>query len=176
MIGGGPEILQVRTPPINLLLLGIFPVTLPSSTQRSISGSGQIAFNYTISPRTGINFGFMRYVNTGSGFFAGANTDALRLSVSHTFARTWGMNVDSGYSYNSRLQNLTSPVLTAARYQYWYVGGAAHRRLGQHYDVFASYQVSGGGFGTCVAGPVCGSHEHIGSIGLNWHPNPIRLD
>jgi hypothetical protein len=177
MVGAGPEIVDLHTPAINFLLLGIFPVTIPASTQRSLSGSGQLSFEYTLSARTFINLGFMRYVSTGSGFFAGANTDAVRLSASHSFARKWGSLIDGGYSYNSRVQNLvTSSVTSAPRYEYWYVGAAVHRQLGHHFDAFASYQLSTSGIGSCTAGSVCGSHEHIGNLGLNWHPDPIRLD
>ena len=169
VVGGGPELIQLRTPPISFLLLGIIPVTIPGSTQRSLSGSGQLTLGYTISARTAINFGFMRYVSTGSGIFAGANTDVARLSVTHSFARRWSSNIDGGYSYNSRLQSLvTSSVTTAPRYQYWYIGASVSRRLGPHFDAFASYQYSAAGAGS--------SREHIGSVGLNWRPKPIRLD
>ena len=175
--GAGPEIIQLHTPPISFLLLGIFPVTIPASTQKSISGSGQLSFEYTLSARTFINLGFLRYVSTGSGFFAGANTDAVRLSASHTFGRKWGSFIDGGYSYNSRVQNLVnSSVTTAPRYQYWYFGAAVHRTLGRNFDAFANYQFSSSGLGSCTSSSLCGSHEHIGSLGLNWHANPIRLD
>jgi hypothetical protein len=176
VIGGGPEIVEVRTPPFSFSFLGI-PITIPGSTQRSISGSGQITFGYIISARTSVNLGVSRYVSTGSGFYAGANTDAARLSVSHQFARKWGAIFDGGYSYNSRLQNLpTGSVTSAPRYQYWYAGGSLHRALGRHFDIFANYQLSVSGLGGCSTNTGCGEHEHIGTIGLNWRPNPIRLD
>jgi hypothetical protein len=175
--GGGPEILQVRTPPFTFLLLGIIPITIPGSTQRSLSGSGHVTFSYILSARTSVNLGVSRYVSTGSGFLAGANTDAARLSLSHTFARRWGSDIDGGYSYNSRLQNLSAGSVTSARrYQYWYLGGLLNRQLGRHFEVFANYQFSNSGIPICSTGSVCGSHEQIGSVGLNWRPNPIHLD
>jgi len=179
VVGGGPEVVVIRTPPFSFFLLGIFPITIPGSTKTSVSATANVALDYTWSARTTFSLAFMRYTTAGSGFFAGANTDAVRVSGSHGFARKWTASADVGYSYNSRLQNLpSSPTTTAASYQYWYLGASMRRQLGPHFDAFATYQFNEFAAGSCgTSGTLCGRHQqYIAVLGLNWHPRPIRLD
>src|SRR5205823_8097634 len=102
VFGGGPQLVQVRTPPFTFLLLGIIPVTIPGSTTRTLSGSGSATVAYTASARSSVNFSFMHYITTGSGFFAGATTTAARLGLTHSFARKWNGSADFGYTHNPR--------------------------------------------------------------------------
>lgn len=178
--GGGPEFLTVNTP-AQVELVQIFPgffipLSVPASSQKSISGDASVSLDYTWSARTSLTLSFLRYVTTGSGFFAGANTDAVRLAMSHALTQKWSLSGDGGYSENSRLLNLPNgPAGTSSRYRYWYAGASIKRQLGPHFDVFGSYQFDDFVAGGCDA-TVCGSHEQIAIGGITWHPLPIRLD
>jgi hypothetical protein len=125
---------------------------------------------------------YLRYVSSGSGFFGGAKTDTARLSVNHTLGRHWNLSLDSGYAHNSALLGATSPAAgSATSYNDWYFGGAAHRKLGRHFAVFGSYQYNAFAFssgGCSITGTNCGASygRNILMIGLNWIPQPIRLD
>ena len=96
----------------------------------------------------------------GSGLFAGAQSDIVSLNVNRPVSRVWSAFFDVGYSRNSRLQSLTATQLTtcvyagqlnplglpscpgidAKRYQYGFLGGGLHRRIGHDFHLFMSYQ------------------------------------
>jgi len=139
-------------------------------------------FSYTISSRTHFQFDYDRYVTPGSGFYAGANTNALRVSLGHLFGRRWTTNADAGYSHNANLQtsNSTSAGVNSRTYQYWYAGTSLQRQLGPEFSVFVSYQFNDLGVGQCSTTntSICGltAKRHTGQFGINWHPRPIRLD
>jgi len=167
--GGGPQFVIIHSP-----LFG---------ESKRISGNVSIALHYIFSPRTNAQILYQRFVSPGSGFYAGSNTDATRLSVSHLFGRHWKAIADGGYSHNSSLQkNLLTTGLNSSSYAYWYAGGSLRRQIGQHFGAFASYQFNRFGSGGCPTGTgstaLCAKtfQQHVGSIGIDWHPRPIRLD
>ena len=177
-IAGGPQLVIIHNPTVNIL--GVL-IKVPET--RTISANGSITFAYTVSSRTSAQVLYQRYVTPGSGFFAGANTDAARITVGHLFGRHWITNTDVGYSRNTTLNNAATSPTTGVHshsYQYWYAGTSLQRQLGQHFSAFVNYQFNDIGFGSCTttAGGVCGSSatRHTGSVGINWHPKPIRLD
>jgi hypothetical protein len=140
-----------------------------------------VTLDYTLSSRTTTQVLYQKYVSPGSGFFAGANTNAARASLSHLLGRQWNTTMDLGYSWHSRLQTSASSAgLNSSTYQNWYAGGSLRRQLGQHFGAFVTYQFNDLGFGKCTAGTgsVCGqsSYRHTGIIGIDWHPRPYRLD
>jgi len=167
--GGGPQLLIIHSP--------IF------WENKRISGNGSVALHYIFSSRTNGQILYQRFVTPGSGFYAGSNTDAARVSVSHLFGRHWNALADGGYSHNSSLQkNLLTAGLNSNSYAYWYAGGSLRRQIGQHFGAFMSYQFNNFGSGGCPNGTgsttLCGQtvQQHVGSIGVDWHPRPIRLD
>jgi hypothetical protein len=167
--GGGPQLLIVHSP-----LFG---------NSKRISGNGSVGLHYTVSSRTNGQIMYQRFVTPGSGFYAGANTDAARVSLNHLFGRHWNAIADGGYSHNSALQtNLLTAGLNSSSYDFWYAGGSLRRQIGQHFGAFMSYQFNNFGSSTCkTAGgstALCGQtvQQHTGSIGIDWHPRPIRLD
>ena len=99
------------------------------------------------------------------------------MSLSHSFGRKWNGSLDFGYAYNTRLQNFVSGAGSSSKnYQYWYAGAALRRQLSEHFDVFGNYQFENFGT-TCLAGSfICGTHQHLANVGVEWHPKPIRLD
>jgi len=51
--------------------------------------------------------------------------------------------------------------------------------LGRHFGAFTSYQYDSIRFnsGSCTTGTNCNMYgRHVGLIGLDWTPRPIRLD
>ncbi len=167
-LAGGPQLVIIRNP--------IF-------TSHAISANGTLSLAYTISSRTHAQLMYQRYVTPGSGFYAGANTDAARVTLNHMLGRRWTASGDFGYSHNTNLQkpSSTSTVGVGSRtYQFFYAGGSLQRQLSKHFSLALSYQFNDTGIGQCTGGnsSVCGltSRRHTGMIGINWHPRPIRLD
>lgn len=181
-LAGGPQYVIVNNPPVVLPTTPPIVVAVPAT--KAIAANGSAMFAYTVSSRTNAQLMYQRYVTPGSGFFAGANTNAVRVSIGHLFGRHWTTTSDVGYSHNSNLQKATSTSnsgITSRSYQFWYAGTSLQRQLGQHFSVFASYQFNDLGVGACTgtgSSKVCGgtATRHTGQIGLNWHPKPIRLD
>jgi hypothetical protein len=171
--GGGPQWVHTN---------GFFRGTTVPFTQSNITGSGHASLMYYPTARTNMNISYSHYTNPGSGFFAGANTDSVRYALSHSLTRRWNSTLDTGYSRNSRvLAGPANLVGNATTYQYWFAGGALRRQLSRHFGAFASYQFDSIGFnsGFCAAGnPGCSKDygRHVGVIGLDWTPSPIRLD
>ena len=127
---------------------------------------------------------YEKFTSAGSGFFAGADTQAARLGFKRPLGRTWDFYGDLGYSYNSRLQ--TSPVdLGAVGAGSFYEGSARaifRKHMGRSYDFFAAYGFSEVGFDAvvCLSGPggTCGklSQRNVGTVGVEWHPRPTRIE
>jgi len=180
--GAGPQVLEIHNPAQTIFFFGIPILQIPASTTRRVSANGTVTLGYTASPRTNGELTYRRYFTPGSGFVAGALTDTVRLSVSHTLGRHWTSNMDTGFSHNSALQNSQTAGINARNYEFWYAGGSLHRRLGVHFSAFVSYQFDDFIATQCVSstGPksVCGqsSHRNTAILGINWHPRPIRLD
>lgn len=181
-LAGGPQYVIVHNPPV---VVPTNPPTLASvPPTKAIAANGSVTFSYTVSSRTNVQMAYQRYVTPGSGLFAGANTDAGRVSMGHLFGRHWTTTTDVGYSHNSNLQkpNTSSPAgVHSHSYQFWYAGASLQRQLGQQFSAFVSYQFNDMGIGSCTGtgtSAVCGltSTRHTGQIGINWHPRPIRLD
>lgn len=190
VIGGGPELVHRSQPEEEIQNI---PTGLPCLNTGSalscvdvkssfLTGSAQVSLRYKASARTNFSLSYMRYVSSGSGFFGGAKTDAARLSINHAAGRHWNVLLDTGYAHNSALLGVTSSAAGGATsYNNWYFGGAAHRKLGRHFAFFGSYQYNAFAFssGSCsVTGTNCGASygRNILLIGLNWIPQPIRLD
>jgi hypothetical protein len=175
--GGGPQ--WIHRNGFVQVLPGIF---IPNKTS-NLSGSGQASLTYVTSARTSMNLSYSHYTNPGSGFFAGSNTDAVHYGLNHSLTRRWNGTLDAGYSRNSRiLSGPASLVQNANTYQYWFGGAALRRQLSRHFGAFASYQFESINFnsGFCAgsSNPNCSRDygRHTGVIGLDWRPNPIRLD
>jgi hypothetical protein len=189
-VGGGPEWVQLRQPeeqfqniPTGLPCLNTGgPLTCVDVHSGFLTASAQVSLRYRTSARTSFSLTYLRYVGSGSGFFGGAKTDAGRLSINHALGRHWNLLLDSGYAHNSALLGATSSAAgSATSYNNWYFGGAAHRKLGRHFAVLGSYQYNAFAFssgGCSITGSNCGASygRNIVTIGLNWIPQPIRLD
>lgn len=124
---------------------------------------------------------YEKFTSPGSGFFAGADTQAARLAYSRPLGRTWTVYADLGYSHNKKLQNAFFGAQNATSYNEGSAGAVFRKHLGRSFDFFSAYRfaevafdVPPGLIGFPGAGRI--AHRHIGSIGVEWHPRPTRID
>ena len=66
-----------------------------------MNGRAQLRYKFA---RTTLMAGYEKYTSSGSGFFAGADTQRARLNVRRELGRTLDLSLDLGYSHNKRLQ------------------------------------------------------------------------
>jgi len=119
-----------------------------------------------------------KFTSAGSGFFAGADTQAARLGYNRPLGRTWSFYGDLGYSHNTRLQ-FAALGANASSYNEGSAGAILRKHLGRTYDFFAGYFFSMVGFDVPVTlGGETGktSQRQIGSVGVEWHPTPTRIE
>jgi hypothetical protein len=203
MIAVGPQFTQ-----INDLLL---PVTNPTSADQippcvlggslstglvlecptndfRIGAAGRAMLRYRF-PKVMLDMSYDHYLTSGSGFFAGAESDIAMLRATRPINRIWSASTDIGYSRNSRVLPLNCPATTtncpgvsANVYSYGFAGASLHRNFGRTLHAYASYQFNYLVFDDsyCIAtnpGPCSRiSKVNIGTIGLDWIPRPVRLD
>ena len=196
LVGAGPQITR-----LNFCPLSIFGSCLGggNTSDSRIGLAGQARLRYKF-PRTSLDLSYQRYVTSGSGFFAGAQTDLVRLTAERPLSRVWNVFADIGYSRNSRIQSLSPaelatcvnpgqanpnglapcPGVDANTYSYGFVGAGVHRHFGHDFHGFASYQFNELYFdhSYCVPNIPCSriSNAHVITFGLDWTPRPIRLD
>jgi hypothetical protein len=149
-------------------------------TNWSLSARVQLRYKFS---HASIVASYEKFTSPGSGFFAGADTQAARLGFTRSLARTWDVYGDLGYSHNKKIQPANIGVTSATVYDEGSAGVVFRKHLGRTYDFFASYRFSEVGFNAppnvpgCPTG-ACGriSHRHIGTIGVEWHPTPTRIE
>lgn len=166
VVGGGPQLTLLNNP------------FFGSTTQLSLSGRAMLRYKFT---KTSLGIFYDHYNTGGSGFFPGAKSDILRVSLARPLTRKWDAISDIGYSHNSRIQSgVFGFGVDASSYDYLYAGAALHRQLGRNFSAFFSYQFNQLSFDSsfCTAGTPCNrtSHRHVATVGLDWHPRPIKLD
>jgi hypothetical protein len=161
-------------------------IECPASDFR-ISAAGRALLRYRF-PKASLSASYEHYLTSGSGFFAGAESDVARVDVSRPLGRVWSGFADLGYSRNSRVTSdlcsasaVGCPGVSADVYQYGFVGGGLHRMFGRNFHGYVSYQFNELAFdhSYCEAAPgACNriSNRQVGTIGLDWTPRPIRLD
>ncbi|HEV2729446.1 MAG TPA: hypothetical protein VGV15_05390, partial [Terriglobales bacterium] len=148
------------------------------------SANVRVRLNYKLA-HTSLAAAFEKFTSTGSGFFAGSNTEAARLALKHGLSRTLDFYGELGYSHNTRLQPFTGVGgVAGSRFDAGFLGAAVRKHMGRTYDVFAAYRFGEIGFDN--AEPLCGlqgfgscgniSQRHIGTVGIEWHPTPKRID
>jgi len=165
VLGGGPQYIRFSSP--------------VNGSAHRVSGSGRATLQYRFS-RASLGLNYDHYTSSGSGFFAGAETDLVRLTALRQMGRLWTLSAEVGYNHNRRLQQ--SLLGANARSYNTGVGGVHLARIfgrtltGYVFYYFTEVEFSNS---VCVAGTTsCGrvSNRNIAGIGLNWHPQAIRLD
>jgi hypothetical protein len=183
LIGAGPQFTNLSA----VTLLTVNPPCIstvqpqcPVKTFRvGVAGRGQLRYRFTKST---LALTYERYETSGSGFFAGAQTDMAQLRWTRPITRVWTGFADLGYSRNSRLQPISSSAVLANTFNYGYAGFGARRKFGRTLSAFGTYQFNEVSFDSsfCLAQGVskCNriSQRHLVTVGLEWTPRPMRID
>lgn len=165
-IGAGPQLTRLSSPATG------------SSTRISASARASLRYKF---PKTSLSLNYMRLDTAGSGFFTGAESDVVRLTLTRPFGRRWEGSTDAGFSHNKRLQIQTVGATANARsYNDVYAGARLNRILTRSINAFAFYQFNDLNFSSNVCGPggVCNhlATRNVFGLGLSWQPHPIRID
>jgi len=202
VIGAGPQFTQISnvlTPVSNPTSADTVPPCQFGGTLTSlvlecptndllVSAAGRASLRYRF-PKVSLDLTYDHFLTSGSGFFAGAESDIARLSATRPLGRIWTGFSDLGYSRNSRISPSTCSAgqsgancsgVMANVYQYGYAGLGVRRNFGRNFQAFASYQFNELFFDSSYCGSTvpCNrvSQRQVGTIGLAWTPRPIRLD
>jgi hypothetical protein len=122
---------------------------------------------------------YEKYTSSGSGLFAGANTQVAMLAYSRPLGRTWQFYGDLSYSHSTRVQNVPVGGVNAGSYNNGSAGALLRKHLGRSFDFFTSYRFSELAFNVPVSiGGSSGriSHDQVGAVGVEWHPRPTRIE
>jgi hypothetical protein len=175
LVAAGPQIVQLS---VCGFQLGVYFCN--ADTRLGVAGRAQLRYRF---PKASLELSYLRTTTNGSGFFAGAQTDLARAQVNRPLNRVWTGFADLGYSRNSRLEPNPFGGVDANTYTYGFAGLGVHRQLGRNFHAFASYQFNELSFdqsfcASITAGGSCSriSQRHIGTIGLDWTPRPVRID
>jgi hypothetical protein len=195
-IAAGPQFTHIDSSATVCTILG-HPLNVPASQCTAFGGSfvtedqpashiglaARASLRYRF-PKTTVAFSYQRYTTDGNGIFAGTQSNIARLDAQRPLNRIWDAFADLGYSKNSRLQ-LAGSTVDANKFSYGYAGVGLHRQFSRSLRGFVSYQFNYSTFdtscpvpGTAAGSVACSnnSQRHVGSIGLDWTPRPIRID
>lgn len=177
LAGAGPQISKID---VCALFLGTQCFGgRTSDTRLGVAAQARLRYRF---PKTSLDLGYTRQLTSGSGFFAGAQSDIARLDVSRPITRVWGAFADLGYSRNSRQQIGTAGTqgTPGTIFDSGFAGFGARRAFGHDFHFYASYQFNELAFDRsfCATGTACNriGNRHVVSFGLDWTPRPIRLD
>jgi hypothetical protein len=205
LLGAGPQLIFIDTqsavcsdstiPPLFCTLAGdtLVPTTV-KNTRVGVAAQARLRYQLT---RTGLDLTYKRFTTSGSGLFAGAQSDIVQLSVTRPLTRVWSAFGDIGYSHNDRIQPLSLQQLTACNkqgqsgqsicpandantYSFGYIGAGLHRAFGRDFHGYVSYQFNELSFdhSYCPTNAACSriGNRNVATFGLDWTPRPIRLD
>jgi hypothetical protein len=193
LLGAGPQLTFIDTLSAANEGGNIVPITV-KNTRVGVAAQARLRYQLT---RTALDLTYLRFTTSGSGLFAGAQSDIVHLTANRPLTRVWSVFSDIGYSHNSRIQPLSEeqvtacslqsppflnicPANNASSYSYGYLGGGLHRQFGRNFHGYVSYQFNELEFdhGYCPTGTACSriSNRSVATFGLDWTPRPIRLD
>ena len=142
----------------------------------SLSARAQLRYKFGHSA---LLVSYEKFTSAGSGFFAGANVQTVRVGYSRPVGRTWTLYGDLGYSHNVELQSFPGQTVAASSFDNGSAGVNLRKHLGRTYDFFASYRFGEEAFNRPItSGGSTGSisQRQIGSVGLEWHPKRTRIE
>lgn len=171
ILGGGPEYLIIEIPPDPLTGGNATTVSRWSANARAV-----LRYKFT---RTAVAASYEKFTTAGSGFFAGSDTQAARLSASRPVGRTWEVYGDLGYAHNRRLQPQLLGGASGNTFDHGFIRLLLRKHLGRTYSAFAAYRFNDLGFDSSSCGNgACNriSQRHMATFGVEWHPRPSRLD
>jgi hypothetical protein len=179
LLGAGPQFTSINLP-------GSIP-----TTKIGVAAQARLRYHFT---KTLLDASFERFETSGSGLFAGAQSNIGRLSADRPLSRVWNGFANLGVAHNSRLQpSLSASQLSAClatgqscsgvnanTYTYGFIGGGVHRAFGRDFHGFLSYQFNELAFDRSYCGNLSAcsriSNRQVVTVGLDWTPRPIRMD
>lgn len=182
LISAGPQFTRINQEQCALPFIPVsgcssFGAPLETTGVSRIGVAGRASLRYRF-PKTTMALSYQRFDTSGSGIFAGTESNIAQFDLTRPITRVWDLFANAGYSRNTQLQ-LPGSIVDATNFSYGYAGFGLHRQLGRTLRAFLSYQFNDFGFGGCPAGATsCSStsNRQVGSFGLDWTPRPIRLD
>lgn len=172
-LGAGPELERIKQlATIDILDIPVQIVTHTRATNAAAFGS----LSYRLR-KANVGMSYSRGVTSGSGFYAGAQSDVGLFSVSWRLFRSWNTTSTGGYAHLSQVGR--SPTITPAQtYQFWFAGLAVGRELSKHWTVYASYQYDNESFASTICtSTICNDiARNVALIGFRWHTRAYRLD
>jgi hypothetical protein len=154
---------------------------------------GTSSQSWTLSGRAVLRYQFehaalaatwAKYASAGSGFYAGANTQIARLSFRRPLGRSYLLVTEAGYTHNQRLQSPSGGDYSFSSDNEGTAAFILRRHVGRTYDIFAAYTFNevafdvAAGASNCANTTGCGTiaQRHRGTIGVEWHPKPTRIE
>jgi hypothetical protein len=80
----------------------------------------------------------MRGLSSGSGVFAGAESNIITLAAHRQFTRNWLGSINGGYAINNSLAPVGTPTV---RFDNWFAGASIGRGIGRHVEVNFNYAI-----------------------------------
>ncbi len=153
--------------------------------QKHWSANGRVQLRYKLQ-HTSFVAAYEKYTSAGSGFYAGADSQVARLGMKRTLGRTTDLFVDLGYSHDKRLGTFAGGLgALGNHYDEGFAGAVVRKHFGRVFDFFMAYRfgeigfdVSQPGLCTLVGSGACGrtSNRNMGTVGVEWHPTPTRIE
>ncbi len=173
------------------------PVGSIPNTRLGVAAQARLRYRFT---KTMLDLTYQRFETSGSGIFAGSQSNIVQLGANRPLSRIWSVFTDIGYSLNDRLQSLSAaqaatcvpqnqanpdnlpvcPGVDANSFSSWFAGAGVHRAFGRDFHGYGSYQFNRLAFDHSYCGglPACNrmSNRSVLTFGLDWTPRPMRLD
>ena len=147
----------------------------------NLSVAGRAALRYRFQ-HTSLTASYEKYTAEGGGFFAGSERQVAEVTLRRPLGRTYEVSAEAGYAHNHRLQAAVIPgagVGGAKVYNEGYAGAILRKHLGRAFDAIAGYRFAEVAFDVPVTlGGTKGkiNQRQIGTIALEWHPKPTRIE
>jgi hypothetical protein len=144
----------------------------------SWSPTGRAALRYRFE-HASMMVSYEKFTSLGSGFFAGADTQLAQFSLRRPLGRTYDWLVEAGYSSNKRLQPLVATGVAANSYDEGFAGSTIRRHFGRAWDLFVAYRFAEVSFNVPITldGATGKTNQRqIGTVGIEWHPKPTRIE
>ncbi len=149
-----------------------------TGTTSRLSASGRATLRYRFRTASAA-LAYERFDSSGSGFFAGAQSDIVRGTLERPLGRRYQARADVGYAHNKRLQ-VAALGVNANSFDYLFAGFALQRQFGYNWGAFLGYQWNDQilDSSVCTPGVPCNriAVRHVLTFGVDWHFRPIRID
>lgn len=167
---------------------GRMNLVIGAGPQFTLLEQGGYASHASVNARVQLHYKFQhssmvatyeKFTSAGSGFFGGADTQTARWAYIRPLGRTWEFHGDLSYSHNHKLQELG--FVNATTYDEGSALAVFRKHIGRTYDFFVSYRFSEVGFNAPLPAELGGnsgnlSRRQAGTIGVEWHPTPTRIE